>query len=404
MAGEPTSTASPPLRPPIMEVGYNYTWPFNRYGTSIGPRNVVNREGAPAPSGANDATPVFRDPAQGGPLGTLDRNLKILKNELNIKKVRMFLMGNAFNYGAQPINTPGGRSVFIVPQPPNPLFFDHFRQMLEVFRQNDMQIMPSLLDFGAFYPFGGGQGGGRTSILTNERLRFIEFMLAPMLRVANEPAVRPAVFAFEIVNEPKWNTITIPGGRPHTPSSDRDVEPSVMASFLTDCLRVIEGNGFLSTVGHRHLSDLAGPMPRGQLPQFHYYGKTGLLRGVLDTRDDNPIPTHADLKARFGVNQVICGEFSCAGSGDIVVQLLNPGEQGAAWPEANGADQTDRAAAFERLAVLARKGYDLAFVWPDRPDDRVVSATDVLKLTNDAKESIKQFTRGRFPNGVPRAP
>ena len=48
-----TSTASvaPPLLPPLLEVGYNYTWPFNRYGTSIGPRDIHNNP----PVGAGSA-------------------------------------------------------------------------------------------------------------------------------------------------------------------------------------------------------------------------------------------------------------------------------------------------------------------------------------------------------------
>lgn len=56
---------APTLSPPLLEVGYNYTWPFNRYGTSIGPRDLQNDP----PIGAADKTPVFRDTALVPPAG-----------------------------------------------------------------------------------------------------------------------------------------------------------------------------------------------------------------------------------------------------------------------------------------------------------------------------------------------
>lgn len=52
------------------------------------------------------------------------------------------------------------------------------------------------------------------------------------------------------------------------------------------------------------------------------------------------------------------------------------------------------------VRVLARKGYPLAFIWPDGGPPRA-DQTDALKLEADTILSIKQFTRGRFPNGVP---
>src|SRR4051812_29631510 len=126
-----TCSVSAPLKPPLLEVGYNYTWPFNRYGTSIGPRDLGNDP----PTGVNDATPVFAT--------SLSRNLAILRDELKITKVRMFLMANAFNYGKRPIDPLGnGNFLFFAPTPPSPLFFSHLRTMLQIFKREGMQILP----------------------------------------------------------------------------------------------------------------------------------------------------------------------------------------------------------------------------------------------------------------------
>lgn len=394
MNSKPPSPAVPgDVQPPTLEVGYNYTWAFNRYGTTIGPRDLHHDP----PTGAGDAIPVWLESRPTAHKGTLDRNLKVLRDDLNIRKVRLFLMGNAFNYGNRPIAnaTSGGGSFFNAPAGLHPLFVSHFTKMLEVFRDNEMQILPSLIDFGAFYPLGQA-GGGRTSILTSQRSRFLSTVLQPMVK-ASLP-FKSSIFAWEVVNEPKWNTFEAPPffHRPHTASSSRDCEPDVMASFLRDCLAVIGGNGFESTVGHRFVSDLAGPMPTGSLPQFHYYAGTGLPRRTAGVADPDPIPVFGDAT----VGQAFVGEFGTAPGGQK--NQFGDEEPGAPWPECGGADTTRRAATFERLKVLARKGYRLAFVWPDRGDKEPgIANDDELKLSADVRESIKQFTRGRFKGGVP---
>jgi hypothetical protein len=383
----------PPLLPPKMEVGFNYPWPFNRYGTLIGPRDLQNDP----PTGANDAMPVWRDPSHPPPAGSLAKNLKTLRDELKITKVRMFLLCNAYNYGKRPITgaLPGGMSVFTAPPTAHHLFFDHFRQMLEVFSQANMQILPSLIDFGAFYPLlPRTAGGGRTSILTSQRMTFLGTVLDQFLKTSRSFA--NTIFAWEVVNEPIWNTIAAPiVGRPHTSSSGPDIDVAIMASFISDCLKLIHAAGFKSTVGHRFLNDLHGQMPTGQVPQFHYYGGTGLARRLAGVADPNPIPAAASLTA-----DTFVGELGTAPGGDK--NQFGDVEPGEPWPECNGADKTRRKAAFERLKLLARKGYKIAFVWPDRSDkEPPVANDDALKLSNDATNSIKDFTTGKFPNGVP---
>lgn len=379
-----TCSVSAPLKPPLLEVGYNYTWPFNRYGTSIGPRDLGNDP----PTGVNDATPVWAT--------TLPRNLAILRDDLKITKVRMFLLSNAFNYGKRPIDPlDNGNFIFFAPTPAHPLFFSHFRTMLQIFKREGMQILPSLIDFGAFYPIGQA-GGGRRSILTAQRQTFISTVLQPMLAVSNEPGLAETIFAWEVVNEPLWNVTGLPV-RPHTSSTGPDTTVAIMKTFIQDCLNAIEGAGFQSTVGHRRLADLS-VLPTGTMPQFHYYALDAAGTGLLGIDDPDPIPTFSQLAQSPRTVNAFVGEFSADKSG---TDLLSNGP-GRPWPECNQRDLTVLDASFERLKVLARKGYKLAFVWPDRSDNTPETKdNDEIKLTDDARSSIKRFTRGRFPGGIP---
>jgi hypothetical protein len=393
--GDDRSPAVPgDLLPALMEVGYNYTWAFNRYGTTIGPRDIENDP----PTGANDRVPVWLEARPTAPKGTLDRNLRALRDELNIRKVRMFLLGNAFNYGPRPLPNPSGSGpqVFTAPAVAHPLFVEHFTRMLEVFQRNEMQILPSVIDFGAFYPMGAGSaGGGRRDILFSQRTAFLTGLLDPLVK-ASVP-FKSTIFAWEVVNEPVWNTISAPFfGRPHTKSSGPDCDKQLMGGFILACRGVIESYGFDSTVGHRFQKDLFAPMGTGTVAQYHYYGATSVARFLVGLDDPDPIPLFTEPSS----SQAFIGEIGTAPGGER--NQFGDEEPGSSWPECKGADTTRRSAAFERLKVLARKGYKLAFVWPDRSDKEPgVVNDDELKLSSDVSESIKQFTRGRFKNGVP---
>ncbi|MEO8777133.1 MAG: hypothetical protein ABI389_00495 [Rhodanobacter sp.] len=363
-----------------MEVGFNYPWSFNRYGTWIGPRDIEHDP----PTGVGDDMPVFRDTSATPPEGSLAANLATLKNDFKIRKVRVFLLCNAYNYGARPLSgvTPSGRSFFTAPISLHPLFLNHFRQMLEVFKSKGMQILPSLVDFGAIYPLTPGGGGGRTSIVTSQRQRFIDTVVRPFVDVSK--GFRETVFAWEAINEPYWNVMSGFGlSRPHTSDSGPDVDKAVMATFIADILKIFQEGGFESTVGHRFLEDVTeSVLPIGSKPQFHYYALSPSMPnlGGIYRSDPEVIPAFESTKPRF------VGEIATS------VDRL--------WPECHGADNTVANAAFERLAVLAKKGYKLAFVWPDR-NDEAAAQHDVIKLSADAQASVKRFTTGLFPNGVP---
>jgi len=395
MSGDDRSPAvpAPAMKPPLLEVGFNYPGPYNRYGTTIGPRDIEHA----TPLGVGQGQSVFKDVTPTAPLGVLDRNLKILRDQLKIKKVRMFLLGNAFNYGTRPTNPPPSfsRSRFVIPTTAHPLFVDHFKQMLEIFARNEVKVLPSLLDFGAFYPIDKGMGGGRTDIIFRPD-DFITGMVEPLVKASL--AFKDSVWMWEAVNEPVWNTIDAPFvGRPHAGNADfADCTKNEMARFIRRCLDVFEGQGFDSTVGHRFLSDLSGPMPTGTKPQFHLYGAGG-ARSIVNLDDPDPIPGFGNAK----VKGAFIGEFGAAPGGGSV-DVMGFKEPGDPWPECDGADNDRKLTCFARLKVLARKGYQFAFVWPDRnAGEPGVVAEDELKLTADAQASIKKFTTGLFVNGVP---
>lgn len=379
--------AVPSLRPPLLEVGFNYPWAFNRYGTQIGPRDIENNP----PFGKNSEIAVFRDKGAHPPEGSLARNLDVLKHELKITKVRMFLLGNLVNYGRRPAYDQAGEPHFEPPKALHPLFIDHFAQMLDVFRAKGMQILPSLVDFGAFYP----DLGGRASLATHQREHFLRTVAEPMVNVSKH--FRETVFAWEAINEPYWNALsTWPLSlRPHTKRPGPDVSDDAMRVFITDLLGVFAAAGFETTVGHRFFADLyESGWPVGTRPQFHYYPKTSsVVTGVVMRTDPRSLPSYESLAKNPKTKDAFVGEFDPGLSHD------------SPWVDCRGADGSVRTRAFERLKVLARKGYKLAFVWPDVEGelraDHPVLRDDALKLTHDAMESIKQFTTGSFPNGVP---
>ena len=388
-----------PAIPPKMEVGYNYPWAFNKYGTHIGPRDLENEP----PTGAHSDVAVFRDVNSQPPEGSLARNLTFIRDELKIKKVRMFILGNCWNYGARPLVSKG---VFFVPDLDKPagnlLFGKHFREMLQVFAAKEMQIIPSLIDFGAFYeldPFDTktskflGAGSGRTEIARKGRFKFLKTMFKTLLDISNEPGLSKTIFAWEVINEPRWNLVDVElpiipiavRRRPHTTTHGQDLGLTEMSVFIQDALEMIKDAGFQSTVGHRFLGDLPD-MPVGTMPQFHYYSlQVPLIAQVAIPGDPASIPPFASLTGP--AQGAFVGEFHSA--------VDRP------WQDCGGADNSLRTATFERLKVLARKGYKLAFVWPDGGDEAKVNSEDALKLSPDSIESIKQFTRGLFPNGVP---
>jgi hypothetical protein len=349
-------------------VGFNYPFPWNTYGEYFG-----------------GGTPPGADPRLDDWIPNLKKNLHILKADLNIWHVRIFLLCNAWNYGTVSSGPPNRLTP---PAKLHPKYTDHLKKMLDAFQCEDMIVIPSLIDCVAFWPLGRAQGtGGRADIPNDPSIRttFLTQVLDDFLRTS--ASYRSSILAWEVINEPIWATSAVHASflamqKTHKPAAvlKADVSSSEMTRFIDEAVKKIHAAGFDSTVGHRYFDDLA-TLPTGKWRQFHYYPESVSLAGLgtvmLPYTDPNPLPDYATSKA-------FLGEFGC----------MLPGKgHGGAWPELNGADTKNvETAVHERLRLLNRKGYGLALVWPDEPPKRF-PGPDPIKLSIPAQEGIKRFMK-----------
>jgi len=130
-----TSTAAAPHR---LKVGYNLPWSFNHFGYDFGPD----------PYDLSRQEPCWKD--------TWPRNLRYLKR-MGVRVVRWFILGNAWNYGLRPhrFYTTGRGTwyTFDPPSTPDSRFAKHFEQALRsLIEVQEMQLIPSLISFEAFFP------------------------------------------------------------------------------------------------------------------------------------------------------------------------------------------------------------------------------------------------------------
>ncbi|MGZ5090780.1 MAG: hypothetical protein ACXWCY_08840 [Burkholderiales bacterium] len=358
---------------PPMKVGFNYPWAFNDYGQNFGPIFF------PVPAGL----PRWKK--------TLPAHLIEFK-AMGLSVIRWFILMNGLNYGRglvvdnggviQKIELPIDRSgianniwEFNPPDKLHPFFTDHFRLMLEMFRDSrtGLQVIPSFVDFPFFaVPLNrkANAGGGRQDVAldANKRKLFFDTVLEPFLQVSKP--FKEQIFAWEVMNEPSW---LIRIGAPFGPvTNDSRMNESVLRTFLQEALDRIEAHpefAAKSTVGHRFIKDL-GTLPTGKLRQFHYYAKTT----VAD--DPKIIPDHATTNA-------FVGEFSPEFSGGLFEHIS---DGGASWPELNERDRRDTVV--KRMKALADKGYTLAMIWPNVSDD----GTNRIKLDPLAEGSLERYT------------
>ena len=370
---------------PSMKLGFNYAWAFEQYGQNFGPVFF------PPPP---DGLPTWKN--------TLPRNLGQIKG-LGMSIVRWFILENGLNYGfvrvdptgkirdiAQPFlvgdlllgHTPVFR--FDPPTKLHPLFGQHFRFMLENFKAQKMQVIPSLVDFPmlALPPkLVTSAGGGRLDIAIDDAKRklFLDTVLEPLLDISAE--FKDEIFAWEVMNEPSWLTARFAPPVGNFGTEEPVMTEAQLTTFLREALDRIERRSEFrnkSTVGHRFVGDL-NKFPTGTLPQYHYYGKTAPLLGG----DPSSIPPRSQAKNAF------IGEFSPEfAANKVYLNALNF-EQGAPWPDCKGSDIKDTVV--ERLKILTRpqNDYQLALVWPDKGDR---AGTDDVKLSDEAKASIRAFT------------
>ncbi|MFT3768261.1 MAG: hypothetical protein QM820_22655 [Minicystis sp.] len=161
-----------------------------------------------------------------------------------------------------------------------------------------------------------------------------------------------------------------------------------LEDFLGEALGRIEARGFASTVGHRTYDDMK-KYKSGKKKQFHFYAWPVMDAPGLDYTAK--IPRYELAGGLDAPENVFVGEV---GSGD----------HGLAWPELGGVDANDvRNRVFERLKLVARKGYPLALLWGNSAwsGPANADAVDVWEFTDDAILGLTDFTFGLFPNGVP---
>lgn len=367
-----------------MIVGYNYAWASNKFGIWLGPRD--RQDLWPKDYATRWKDLEFKK--------QMSDNLKILRDN-GVQVVRWFLLGNGYNYGLPPrvLSIKRGdkfepTTEFFNFDPPNhldPLFLDHFQQLLEMHHNVKMQMIPSLLDFQFFSTLETKRttAGGRGQIATDssKRNQFLFSVLGEFLRVSLP--YRDTIYAWEVMNEPFWDISFVPYvveplHQPYLPTND-------MIAFLGLCINWITDKKFPSTVGHRFYTDLNPPMPTGSLPQFHYYATDyGSVFG-----DQPPLKSSSATKA------VILGELGALiGKGYELNEKPPKGSYGAPWDQ-DFPDRRDRdpsRTVLERLTLVQSLGYELALVWPDLDDNALPG--DALKLSSPKLAQIKTFVTG----------
>jgi hypothetical protein len=338
-----------------VRVGFNYPYPWNAYGVYLGSGN---------PWGSNSALDGW--PEQ------LRDNLARLR-DLGVSVVRVFLLGNAANYGRV------GANGFVPPARLDDRVLDQLGRMFESFKATELRVIPSLLDFKALGRRRAGVENGcgeRTAIARSPALRaaFVDQVLRPFLN-ASLP-YRAQIHAWEVMNEPVWNVL--PFVPPHI-AGGRSIGLFGLREFLRELLDVIQQPpfGFPSTVGHRFARDLLY-FPTGTRPQFHFY--PAKFRGLYVS--DRTLPHASETHAFIGE----LGSLGCDPQGRY--------RHGQPFRELGGQDDADEASRVRSRLSLARdKGYELSLLWPDVLREPAVGAPDVLKLTPGAQRGIAEFCR-----------
>lgn len=362
-------------------LGINYPQYENWLGLYFGPNHRINPTQVP---------PNVNDAANNQWRLDFEDLLQHYKR-LGVSIVRVFLLGNAWNYGH------GHDATFESPDPAkDPKFWSdstaayeqHMRWMLEAAVNAKVKLIPSLISFVAFFR-GGSGNGGRGAIITRPRDRSLFFELFRVLLAAST-SYREAIFAWEMVNEPVWVTQTflsqtassLPWPFPSLWNGTPTIPHQDMVKFLQDGVSEIASYGFDYTNGHNfertysilgidYSDDTTFPVPaststssgtRYYLPQYHYY-PDGVTRQSLRS--------YADTLA-------FIGELS---SRPPVAGSVDP--ERWPWGELAGADgPSGREAVFRRLCWAEHSGYPLAFLWPD--DEHHAGTSTILSAHAEA--------------------
>lgn len=190
------------------------------------------------------------------------------------------------------------------------LFWRDFDAALQLLTGAGLRLMPVLLDFHWARPVrrvNGVQLGGRAVIISDLRRRaaLVERVIAP---IAARYGREPAIYAWDLFNEPEWITFGVAAWRPLG-----SVTPGSLRRFLRDAASAVHASATQPvTVGSASARWL--PLVTGldlDMYQVHWYdrleGKAPLARPVSALCCDRP---------------VLLGEFPTAGSARAPAEIL----------------------------------------------------------------------------------
>lgn len=241
-----------------------------------------------------------------------------------------------------------------------------FGRLLDVCLEAGVQLLPSLVSFEFFQPLvtlgPGASKRGRGCFVFGEQGEgvdaFLDATLTPLMQVS---ATRPgAVWAWELINEPKW---AVPGTGLQldgcTPTV-RTVSAEAMSHFIARGVQRIAEAGFVATVGFaeaeaRWLTDEAWPVLRQHaeagryVHQRHHYPRG--LGGCLPRADESPI------------TPCLLGEFPTARPNGLDVGLWRD-------RELKESEAVDERRLHARLELIRARGYVGALPWSLRSSDR----------------------------------
>ena len=279
--------------------------------------------------------------------------------DLGLFAVRWFILGDGRNYGPGD-NRSGNVDPDWAPQVVRLTdgFTRDFFKLLQIFRDVGMKIMPVLMSNSWCWSPEHTQGpnqsqrikGGRDG-LVSEPSDFFRLWLQPLLQKSKENRNRSVIYAWEIMNEPEFVLDQVVEGGPD--GSTQLVGEEKLKAFLRGAAGLVNGSGFLSTVGFRKRETISNWNDLNvRLHQFHYYPK-GLAFGRGD-----PLPRHT-FSQRF---PCIIGEIATR------VDLLPAWPDHPAFPDWSD-EPTDNTRIYDRLSLIERLGYPAVFLYAARPAD-----------------------------------
>lgn len=285
----------------------------------------------------------------------IEQDLDFFKS-MGVNAVRWWLLadGNLYGTGSDTpiLNTTDNKWHFSPP-----LLDPHYKKIkedldliLSIFEQKGMYIIPSLLDFKAFY-----QGmtvdkcivkQGRADLIldTTKRDFFIKNVFKALLDVSVK--YKDIIYAWEVLNEPEW------------PVKDGIVTQNQMIDFLYACINFVNTykntdgtNMFNSTIGWAYAKDIIGwnlrptPYLGVTLHQFHYYPYPGSPQ----------LPLYSTLP-----HPCIVGEYQSQ-------HIENPCKNTYNWKEL----PIDKQTVYYKIKLINSYGYPAGFIWARNNKDQL---------------------------------